>query len=469
MNSDLRIKRILEKLSGFSEFGCPVSGPISNQEDDVDAILAGLNTIGEHLYSSFKKSRDNQARIDALINLLLKYTRGDFSERAPYSSNRDEIDAIAAGLNSMVEEIEISSEELRKSKDLYHNMIDGVVDYAIILLDPNGVIANWNMGAEKLKGYAAEEVIGNNISIFYTEHDRISGKPGEMLDRARKQGKAMDEGYRLRKDGTTFWGNIVITALRNKNNEIMGFTKITRDLSEIKEKEERLRLRASQLEATNKELESFSYSVSHDLRAPLRAVHGYSQMLIEDFGDKLDEEGNRIINIIMSNARMMGKLIDDLLAFSRMGRKKLNSAKLDLNELVNSVISSFNEFEDHNADITVDPLPEIYADYNLMTQVFFNLISNAVKFSSKVDKPTVQIGSLETDNELTFFVRDNGAGFDMRYYDKLFGVFQRLHHDDEFEGTGVGLPIVRQIISRHGGKVWAEGKINEGATIYFTI
>lgn len=219
----------------------------------------------------------------------------------------------------------------------------------------------------------------------------------------------------------------------------------------------------------NKELEAFSYSVSHDLRAPLRAINGYSRMLLEDYENQLDAEGQRIIRTVAANATKMGKLIDELLAFSRMGRKEMQKKSLDMNELVRSTLTEVEKVLPHSAQINVNQLPSVHADDTLLRQVLFNLISNAVKYSSRTEKSVVEISWERKNAEEIFTIKDNGAGFDMRYADKLFGVFQRLHTDEEFEGIGVGLALVKRIINRHGGKVWAEGKVNEGAAFYFTI
>ena len=224
-----------------------------------------------------------------------------------------------------------------------------------------------------------------------------------------------------------------------------------------------------ELKNSNKELEAFSYSVSHDLRAPLRAINGYAEILNEDYGAKLDDEGKRIIEIIRDNATRMGILIDDLLSFSRIGRKEIQMREIDMNEMVEEVMVELNKSMTHHAKIKIGKLHEAKADYGLLRQVMFNLISNAVKYSSKKKNPVVEISSEEKNGEIIFSVKDNGAGFDMRYADKLFGVFQRLHSQDEFEGTGVGLAIVQRIISRHKGKSWAEGKVNEGAIFYFSL
>ncbi|MEJ7779292.1 MAG: ATP-binding protein [Daejeonella sp.] len=234
--------------------------------------------------------------------------------------------------------------------------------------------------------------------------------------------------------------------------------------------EQKVAERTAQLEAANKELESFSYSISHDLRAPLRAINGFTQVLVEDYADKLDEEGLSVMEEILANSKKMGELIDNLLEFFHIGKLHISLANVDMNELVNSVITEMNQ-QESGRNITVDlmPLESIKGDRNMIKQVFINLISNAYKYTGKVEAAKIEIGSYNEDNFSTFYVKDNGAGFDMRYYDKLFGVFQRLHSHNEFEGTGVGLAIIQRIVVKHGGKVWAEGKVDEGACFYISL
>jgi len=224
-----------------------------------------------------------------------------------------------------------------------------------------------------------------------------------------------------------------------------------------------------ELEYSNKELESFSYSVSHDLRAPLRALHGYSKILEEDYGEVLDDEGKRLLDNIQANARKMGTLVDDLLSFSRLGKKEIQKSPTNMNELIESALKEINNASPHNASIKVDALLTASADRFLLHQVWINLISNAVKYSGKKEKPEVEIGSFKSENEVVFYIKDNGVGFNMDYVNKLFGVFQRLHSSVEFEGTGIGLANVQRIILKHGGRVWAEGKVDEGASFYFAL
>jgi light-regulated signal transduction histidine kinase (bacteriophytochrome) len=231
----------------------------------------------------------------------------------------------------------------------------------------------------------------------------------------------------------------------------------------------RLQNNIVQLEAANQELESFSYSVSHDLRAPLRAVSGYTNILEETYIQNLDDEARTIFNTIQKNVKKMGQLIDDLLDFSRLGRKEVPKLSVNMVQLVERVIADINHNTAHKATIRVGTLHPSYGDHALLTQVWINLIANAIKYSGKAEAPQIEIGSTRSDHETIYFVKDNGVGFDMRYVDKLFGVFQRLHSVREFDGTGIGLAIIKRIISKHGGNVWAEGEVNKGASFYFSL
>jgi len=236
------------------------------------------------------------------------------------------------------------------------------------------------------------------------------------------------------------------------------------------ELEQRVIERTAQLEAANKELEAFSYSVSHDLRAPLRAIDSFSRILFEEFVDKLDDEGKRLLNIIQNNTKKMGELIEDLLALSRVERKEIEMQEIDMDKLAWSVFHDIKITIPENAiQFSVNSLPPAYGDSGMIRQVFFNLLTNAMKFSRLNGASVIEVGGHTKGIENIYFVKDNGVGFEMQDADKLFIAFQRLHKEKEFEGTGIGLAIVQRIIYRHGGRIWAEGKVNEGATFYFTL
>src|ERR1700757_569026 len=234
--------------------------------------------------------------------------------------------------------------------------------------------------------------------------------------------------------------------------------------------EQRVKDRTTELEAANKELESFSYSVSHDLRAPARAIHSYATVFLEDYDGKLDAEAKRLINIILKNGKKMGLLIDDLLAFSQLGRKELIKTKLSMDDIVSNIWNElYRAEENRNIQFDLSALPDAYAEKATIQQVWVNLISNALKYTRNKNQTVIKIYAKQKNGETIYCIKDNGSGFDMKYYNKLFGVFQRLHSQEEFEGTGVGLAIVERILNKHGGKIWAEGEVDKGATFYFSL
>ena len=242
-----------------------------------------------------------------------------------------------------------------------------------------------------------------------------------------------------------------------------------RDITEIKHLNVTLQKNILQLEAANKELESFSYSVSHDLRAPLRALNGNAQILEEDYGDKLDADAKKVLGKIHFNVNRMDGLINDLLSFSRIGKKELRKGKVDMEEQVRNIFAEISQAQAHRAVIRIGALPGAFGDYSMLNQVWTNLISNAIKYSAKKENPQVEVGARAAAGGVEYYIKDNGAGFDMTYSAKLFGTFQRLHDQTEFEGTGIGLAIVKRIILKHGGTIRAEAEVEKGASFYFTI
>ncbi|MGC1240638.1 MAG: PAS domain S-box protein [Chryseosolibacter sp.] len=746
-DSDGRLAAILQQVNGFArrDLGRPL--PVSEAMDELDAICTGLNRLRETLRAREESEITKEARIEHLLEVLLRYTMLDFSSRAPVDGNGDEIDALAAGLNAMGEEVIYHMDKQKDSEAQVQAIFNNAPD-AVVVIDSNDVIVQWNPAASKIFGWTASEVTGkllhtilvpeayrqlhldgmqrfiqtgkgriiqhtveypalrkngsdipveltispaklNDKHLFiaflrdvtrrkkneeqirqlnaaleqrvqekteqynaterkyrqlfennpmplwvldmetlrfmdvnesalkqygYTREEFLSmtspelrpeeerarylklgrtvtgtqnvgvwkhlkkdgtiihceiivhemifeGRQARLVlshdvtDKARARqalelsearfrrifdskmtgfffwddhGKITDANdlflemvgftradiqngainlheitpaeYReaemeaieqirregvcdpfekeyLRKDGTRL--PVLIGAANvNEDGQIKGVTCVM-DISQRKKMEQEilelnrtLELRISErthaLEAANKELESFSYSVSHDLRAPLRAIHGYSQMLSEDYQASLDQEGIRLLNAVKFNARRMGQLVDDLLAFSRLGKRTMSFSDVDLSMLVQEVLKDFPAEEEH-AKVTVHTMGTAYADASLLRQAFQNLISNAFKYSSKKEHPEIEIGSETINGVRAYYVRDNGAGFDMAYYQKLFGVFQRLHGQEEFEGTGVGLAIVQRIVHRHGGAIWAESRVDEGAAFYFTL
>jgi PAS domain S-box-containing protein len=482
--ADDRILKICGMLSRFSRKDFSARGSITEAGDELDAVIFGLNTLGEELEASDKVSSNSAARLEDILSVLLKYTLMDFSAKANVGDAGDEIDAIALGLNTLAEELENARQgeeksfrELRQSEERFRLLIEHAQDYSIFMIDPSGYVISWNKGAEKIKGYTASEIIGKHISLFYTQEELQRNEPNYNIEQAKKFGHYESEGWRIRKDGTMFWADVVFTALYNEAGELTGFSKITRDITAKKVTEEKilklnqeLEQKIAETEVANKELEAFCYSVSHDLRAPLRAINGYTHILAADLEIEAGSESRQMMDAVMENAARMGQLIDDLLSFSRMGKKEIQFVSVDMNEIFRRVIAEQkNAFKAQKAEFRLSNLPNGMGDYSMINQVVVNLISNAVKYSEKEAKPFIEIYGEERKGEVVYSVKDNGVGFDMKYYNKLFGVFQRLHDSGSFEGNGVGLALAQRIVLRHGGRIWGESELGKGATFYFTL
>jgi PAS domain S-box-containing protein len=353
-------------------------------------------------------------------------------------------------------------------------------DAAIIGKTLAGIITDWSPGAEALFGYAAAEAIGRPMTLTFPP-DRLP-EEAEILSRiGRGESVKHYETVRQRKDGAPVDVSVTVSPILDRRGKIVGASTVARDITERKRAEaEVLRLnvglearvvqRTAELEEANQELEAFSYSVSHDLRAPLRAVNGFAGIVLEDYGSVLPPEGKHYLERVRDGGKRMGELIDDLLAFSRLGRLPLGLRGVDTKRLVQEVISELNlPATGRPIETRVADLPACQGDPALLKQVWMNLLSNAVKYSRERTPAVVEVGCERNHGECVFFVRDNGVGFDMQYAGKLFGVFQRLHRAEEFEGTGVGLAIVKRVVHRHGGRVWARAEAGRGATFYFTL
>lgn len=336
----------------------------------------------------------------------------------------------------------------------------------------DGYFKEVNPAAEKLLGYTAEELKSKPFIEFVHPDDRAATIEEGRQVMSGRQTVYFENRYRT-KAGNYRW---MLWSATPVPNEQLVYA-VARDVTEHKRSEERMaelvqeaKQRAVELEALNKELEAFSYSVSHDLRAPLRHIAGFSEMLDEHANGTLDEKGKRYVHTIMDSAKRMGHLIDDLLVFSRMGRAEMRHEQVNLDALFNEVIAELEpDIGARKVNWRRQPLPIVSADRSLLKQVAVNLVSNALKYSGTRDVTEIEIGAREEREEHVIFVRDNGVGFDMAYAHKLFGVFQRLHDATQFEGTGIGLANVRRIVSRHGGRVWAEAELDKGATFYFSL
>ncbi|MDJ1496711.1 PAS domain S-box protein [Cytophagaceae bacterium DM2B3-1] len=527
-----------------------------------------------------------------------------------------------------VSDLRSIEQDLYRSNNIFQNLVREVEDYAILILDLEGNILNWNVGAENMKGYKEDEIIGKNIQVFYPDEDKASNLPQKLLEEAKQKGKIEHSGWRIRKDGSRFWANVVLTTIHDKEGKATNFIKVVRDLTQqqstneslrkseqkfrsileaapdamvivnqngiielsntrtkdlfgyeyheligqkveillpeqyasthehhrkdyeqkprvrmmgkgielqarckdgslfpveialsplhieegvftvaairditenkkiwqqlqdvntilenkVQERtdelaklnnmlEDKVRIRTQQLEASNLELESFSYSISHDLRSPLRAIVGYSNILLEDHYKELSEDAKSVIDIIIKNTNRMGQLIDDILELSRISKQEIGLDTVDMEMLVQEVFQTLIKTESPSRIIhfKLDALPPTTGNTVMLRQVIINLLSNALKYSRPRTETHVHVGTTLIKNEQVYFIKDNGVGFDSRHHAKLFELFQRLHKSTEFEGTGVGLAIVHRVIQKHRGKIWAESTLGEGSCFYFTL
>lgn len=358
-----------------------------------------------------------------------------------------------------------SSQEADQQVERIRLLVESVKDYAIITLNLDGEVTTWNAGAERIKGYVSSEIIGRPFVLLYGDD---GGRCARELATAAAVGRAEDECWIVRKDGSRFWANVVITRIDDPNGVATGFGIVLRDMTERKLHESELQAKNLALEAAVRELDAFSYSVSHDLRAPLRAIAGFSRILLEENSAIVDPQSRQYLHLVRDNAMQMGQLVDDLLAFSRLNRTQMKRQRVKTAALAEQVALE-QQLDGRKVEVAIGPLPDIIGDPGLIKLVLGNLIGNAIKFTQKRSNPQIEVGARKIGRDQIIFVRDNGVGFDMRYADKLFGVFHRLHRAEDFEGTGVGLAIVQRIVERHGQHVWAEAEVGKGATFYFTV
>lgn len=494
--SYVSINNGFSKLTGYSEE--EVIGKTSFElnlwanPSDRDILIKGLKEKGEidNLETQFRTK--NGSVKDGIISATIIELAG---EEHILSITRD------------ITERKESEERIHKSEGKYRLLAENISD-VIWKMDTETMHFTYvSPSVERLRGYTADEIIALPMTHALTEDafnyitNQTKKQVQDILDGIEKPGKYYtDEVQQPCKDGSLIWTEVITSFNINPENGKVEVLGVTRDITERKKAEEALRQseinaeiaqrkkveaevnkvnaglekrvaeRTAQLEAANSELQAFAYSVSHDLRAPLRAIDGFSKYVLEDYSSKLDAEGQRLLGLIRSNTQKMDKLITDILSLSRVTRSEHKKSNIDMTKMALSMYSEAvsNDIKD-TLNFSIENLPEIFADPTYIKQVWINLISNAVKFSAFKELPLIKIGGYVENGYHVYWIKDNGVGFNQEYAHKLFGVFQRLHRSDEFEGTGVGLAIVQRIIHRHGGKVWAEGKENDGATFYFSL
>jgi PAS domain S-box-containing protein len=377
-----------------------------------------------------------------------------------------------------------NDEQLRQSEERYRALVEQLNDYGIFMLDEKGRIVSWNEGAKRIHGYTADEIIGKYFSIFFPEEDLINGKPSRELKIARNEGKYEEEGWRIRKDGIRFWANVVITPVYNNDGAHIGYSKVTRDLTERKEAERALRdsyeryrqlanelkVANSGLQYANQELEQFTSIVSHDLQEPIRTIKSFLQLIDIKLSQGQYDDLQTYITKSINAANRMRELIQNLLNYSQLDKNEVVVEKMAVLDVVNEAIQNLKSaVEASRAQITIESdVEEIEGDRVQIAQVIQNLLSNALKFTHG-DVPRVIIRCRNENGHVRFSITDNGIGIAEADREKVFDIFRRLHTKKDYPGTGIGLAICKKIVDRHRGRIWPESEPGKGTTFYFTL
>ncbi|NLE29642.1 MAG: PAS domain S-box protein [Phycisphaerae bacterium] len=457
-----------------------------------DYGIQGQDIIGQYHYDVFPEMPERWRQIhQRVLNGAIERSEEDSFIRTDGSINYNrwecrpwyKFDGTIGGIilyTEVITERKLAEEALRESEEKFRNLVESSSDW-IWEIDVTGVYTYVSPQVETILGYKPKEVVGKPLFDLVPPDEAV--RIAEILKDAKETGRSIItlENFHLHKDGRRVVLETSGIPIFNKAGKVIGWRGVDRDITERKRAEEEIRNlnaeleqrvsdRTAELVLANRELEAFSYSVSHDLRAPLRSINGFCMILQEQYADRMDAEGRDYLERVIAASRHMSQLIDDILRLSQVSRMEIYRKPINLSEIVQDVAAELRQSQqDRSVEFIIQPDVIVTADENLMRIALRNLLSNAWKFTGKISHARIEFGVTEIDGEKVFYVQDNGAGFDMDYAEKLFGVFQRLHPASEFEGTGIGLAIVQRIIRRHGGRIWAKGEVDKGASFYFTL
>ena len=489
MELALGLSEVLEALNKIASGDPRVSIPEDSQTELITKLKQIINKTAKEIGTIVDQSHEFAIGLAEHFEILNRVSRGELNARISEASQDELLKALGRVTNEMIESVATEINERKKAeaelreKEERENLILRSLPMAFYNMQFFGDTSRFWVSEQivRISGFPVSKFIEDQSFWTSRIHPDFRNQVIEKYETIYQKGTVAIEYLWQCADGSYRWFINQAVLLRDEKGDPREIIGTWRDISERKqaekeikrlneELEQRVIERTAQLEAANKELEAFSYSVSHDLRAPLRHVIGFVNLLEKEKRSTLDEEGIEYLDLISESAKRMGNLIDDLLTFSRMGRFEMKKTEVNTEQLVKEVMGELHE-EMEGRDIVWKngELPEVYGDRSMLRLVFMNLISNALKYTRTRSKTEIELGCVQEADTDVFFVRDNGVGFNMKYVDKLFGVFQRLHREEEFEGTGIGLANVQRIVHRHGGKTWAEGSVDEGATFYFSL
>jgi len=460
--SDSKTK-VEQTLRNWSRSRVMIPGPLK--------LSINQNSIPCNCSGSLVRPKSKQS--PALILVRIE-RREHFSKSFTALNNK------IAQLQKEIVERRRAEQALAKSKAEFEAMFNSIPD-AVLFVDTQRRIVMSNPAVLPMFGYRPEELIGKPTEMLYVNKaDYLDQGQRRYRTGPGSETNAYEIQYK-RKDGSVFWSESLGTQVKNSEGEVIGFIGLFRDITARKKTEEELLKyrehleelvteRTIALENSYQELESYSYSIAHDLRSPLRSISGFSQILLEDSNDKLEPAAQEHLQRIIRSAGHMAQLIDDILELSRVSRSGMHITEVNLSDICQEISKTLHESSpQRQVEWKISPDVKVRADYHLMYLVVSNLLANAWKFTQRKSPAVIEFGAREQHGEQIYYVRDNGVGFDMKYSDKIFGLFQRLHHSDDYEGTGVGLATVQRIITRHNGWIKVEGVMGEGATVYFSI